>query len=478
MGCSSSKAAAGEAPDGVRKGPTQEEMVKANSPHGGATPSGVAPGALHNRTTSAVVPIMPVLATDGDAPAPTTNPLAATTSLSASATAFLHSPSSRTSPPSQGAAAAGSPTTMSNTLPPSSSLPPPSLASISRSLPAPLPPVKPGHSRPLSVTVRPAGDASGSGSPYGTMTGEQSAKLKTMGSSASRENSNDGSAKGSAAMSRQQSFNSLLNTASPSLNLADPAFTSTRIGDTFTHYARKRYEQSSHASSPERAERGAGEEETIDKKALAQLATDCVLSFLALLRQHNAAKWKDDKLRDKKERELRAKYTPGASLEDAVEIARYYLQAELQYKHGAITRTMFFYHFARCHRALFSYEKLTVEREALVQKWNATGSAKLDERRRKEKDGKEGKEGREHRPATADSEHSLSRKESKQAAAKEKKRKKKNRATAPANSISDLMQSTNSKVMQAEKKLTSTISATTGDKQKTLTLRKSTAAEA
>ena len=163
------------------------------------------------------------------------------------------------------------------------------------------------------------------------------------------------------------------------------------------------------------------------------------------------------KQKDKKEKELRMKYIPGSSLEEAVECSRYYLQQELQYKHGAITRTIFFYHFARCYKAMFSYEKLTVEREQLVIKWTMLGKAKMEEKKMKGKDRKESTDG-------AEREKSVSRKDSK-AKSKGKKNEEKDRMTAPANSISDLMQSTHSKVLQAEKKLTGTISATADEKR-------------
>ena len=117
----------------------------------------------------------------------------------------------------------------------------------------------------------------------------------------SKASSKESSTKGSAVVSRQPSFNSILSSASPSLNLSDPSYTSSKIGDTFTHYARKRYEidrktltRSSSKADDDRPDKSS-DEETIDRKALGQLATDCVLSFLYVLRRENAAKWKDEK---------------------------------------------------------------------------------------------------------------------------------------------------------------------------------------
>ena len=257
--------------------------------------------------------------------------------------------------------------------------------------------------------------------------------------------------------SRQSSFSSLLAVSVPSLNLSDPAAISTKISDTFLHYSRRRYETgkgirasassngvSSLADEQHRDKERVKDEEAIDKKALGQLATDCLLSLLLAIRADIALKVRDQKGRDKKEKEMRRVYLPGSSLEESVEISRYYLQSELQYKHGAITRTMFFYHFARCYKAMFHFEKLTVEREQLVERWTALGQQKLREKKKKSGKGdRENSVSKSHRDTRAHSKH----------------KRKKSRQTAPANSISDLMQSTSSKVMQAGKKLNGTLSA-------------------
>ena len=491
MGCSSSKAAAGEAPDVLKKGPTQEEMLRANSPAvAPASPPPAPVDPVQARTTS-VLPIMPALTADDDAPRPPT----------ASSPQHARNPSTpkgalplQTSQPLSPRGLRASPAQLlvgSATMTPqtSASLPLPTQnPNISKSLPMPLPPVKPGHSRPLSVTVLPKPDSipgTPGASPGSTMTNETVARWRATGQ---LEGSPEGgslktSPKGSAPLSRQQSFNSLLATAVPSLNLSDPAYTSTRLGETFTHYARKRFEggnktlgrsasKTSEEQPSHRAEKAAGDEETVDKKALGQLATDCVLSFLLCLRLDPALKTaKDEKLRDKKERELRVKFIPGSTLEECVEFARFYLATELQVKHGHATRTMFFYHFPRAYKALFTHEKLTVEREALVQKWNTAGQVRLAEK-------KKPKEKHRDKKDKDDSESEAHSREGSRKGGRhshgEKKKRRKDRATAPANSINDLMQSTNSKVMQAEKKLTSTISAASNSNEpsKYKTMRK------
>ena len=402
MGCTSSKEAAGEAP--MRKGPTQEEMLRANSPQAPSSPANAQhTDPTHNRSPSVLpIPIMPVLASEVDARSSVLPPPPS-----------LPSPRSAAPPPPSFSTLV-TPFNPSASLPiPSPSSPdptltlplpqaPPSLASISRSAPFPLPPVKPGHSRLLSATIKPRDlpthpDAATSPSPSIHSTLPDPLKWTPPLPPLTDTNSPKGSARGSAAVSRQPSFNSLLATASPSLNLMDPTCTSTRIGDTFTHYAHKRYEERGRTTSPRTTpadEKPAGDDEVVDKKALGQLATDCVLSFLLTLRLQHAGKWKDDKSKDKKERELRVKFIPGGTLEEAVEFARMYLQQELQAKRGEISRSMFFYHFARCFKAMFVYEKLTVEREALVAKWNAMGRQRLEERKKGEGEG-EGGEGRE-----------------------------------------------------------------------------------
>ena len=469
----------------MRKGPTQEEMLKANSPQAPSSPAGTADPA-HGRSPSVLpVPIMPILATDVDArPSATVSPTPPSL------------PSPRSSPPPPPTFSTlvtpfnpvPSPSNPSpSSTPPDSStlsqpLGPPSLASISRSAPFPLPPVKAagGHSRLHSVTIKPRDlpDTSANPSLNSTLP-EPLPKWNGPLPPLTDGSSPHASAKTSAAISRQPSFNSLLATASPSLNLMDPACTSTNIGHTFTHYARKRYDDKNRTLnlSPRSApdDRPAGDDEVLDKKALGQLATDCVLSFLLTLRLQHAGKWKDEKAKEKKEKELRVKFIPGQSLEEAVEIARLYLREELQAKRGEISRTMFFYHFARCFKAMFVYEKLTVEREALVAKWNALGKQRMEEKKKnkdKDREGKGGKGGGGGGGGGTDGEResSVSNTHSKggRQSTTERKKKKKNRATAPANSISDLMQSTSSKVLQAEKKLNSTISAATFEKVKVL----------
>ena len=504
----------GEAPSG-QKGPSQADMLKANSPQSqspavapivpvaqptaklGAPPAvaatsalPVAPSAIPTAAgvpvgSGSVVPIYPVLAADLARPA--TAQLSSTDSLAQSGST---SPSQRMAPTAH-------PSSIHASLP--APLSPSTLSAISRSLPAPLPPVK-GGLRQAHIHPAGSGASSASGSrvasPRLTQTAANAASPELNGSqlvgeraagwksasqpvSASATGSESGSAKESQAPSRQTSFSSLLAVAAPSLNLADPAAITTKMTDTFLHYSRRRYEtgkgiRASASSNGLSSAAGTGtatadeahkervkDEESIDKKALGQLATDCVLSLLLAIRADIALKVKDAKGRDKKEKEMRRVYLPGGSLEESVEISRYYLQNELQYKHGCITRTMFFYHFARCFKAMFHFEKLTVEREQLVERWTVMGTQKLEEKK-KNKKSKDKDRDRSDRESSVSKSHRETR-------ARSKEKRKKSRQTAPANSITDLMQSTSSKVIQAEKKLTVHLSSLSATKSKELT---------
>ena len=516
MGCSSSKAAMGEVPAG-QKGPSQADMVKANSPAQTQSPAvapaiptlsaakpaqpaavipdasapSVAPATTTGTTTGTaaapvgsgvVVPIYPVLSSDLVRP---------TTAQPSRTDSLAHSGS--TSP--SGMAPTAHPSSIHASLP--APLSPSTLSAISRSLPAPLPPVKPGI-RP--ALILPVGSGSGAASPRllqglagpsslemngSQLVGERAAGWKSASQpvSASATSSDPNSAKDSLVPSRQSSFSSLLAVAVPSLNLSDPAAITTKMTDTFLHYSRRRYEtgkgirqsaSSNGAASTavvaadESHKERVKDEEAIDKKALGQLATDCVLSLLLAIRADIALRVKDQKGREKKEKEMRKVYLPGSTLEESVEISRYYLQNELQYKHGCITRTMFFYHFARCYKSMFQFEKLTVEREQLVDRWTTLGQQKLEEKKkRKIKEKKEREKG-----DKSDRESSVSKSHRETRGRSKDHKRNKSRQTAPANSISDLMQSTSSKVMQADRKLTGTLSATKAKELTTVLTKK------
>ena len=491
MGCSSSKAL-GDAPPG-HKGPSQADLIKANSPAQAQSPA-VAPLDAPPIVAKPGAPIT-VSPTDASASAATVSSAAPSPAVGNGSVAPIYpvlsadlvarpttAQDSRTDSLASSGSASPSPLTPNGHLSIHSSLPAPlsssALSAISRSLPAPLPPVKlgarPAHIHPAGsidgqprvASPRGAGNVSPDGS---QLVGERAAGWKSA-SQPITTGSETNSAKESQAPSRQSSFSSLLAVAVPSLNLSDPASISTKITDTFLHYSRKRYETgkgirqsassnglaSSAGAEPETHREKVKDEESIDKKALGQLATDCVLSLLLALRADIAAKGKDVKAREKKEKELRKVYLPGSSLEESVEISRYYLQNELQYKHGAITRTMFFYHFARCYKQMFHFEKLTVEREQLVERWTAMGQQKIEEKKRERKR----KEKERKAAERSDRESSVSKTGKEARPSSKQHRRKKSRQTAPANSINDLMQSTNSKVMQAEGKLRGTLSAT------------------
>ena len=114
-----------------------------------------------------------------------------------------------------------------------------------------------------------------------------------------------------------------------------------------------------------------------------------------------------------------------------------YLKAELIYKNGCVTKTCFFFHFPRAYRAMFVYEKMTLEREALVVKWNRVC---------KETVAKAAKDAEKGDKAAVEGGDKKKDKKS-------KSKKKKDRKTAPNADMFSHMAGHSSKLLQAEKKV-------------------------
>ena len=216
------------------------------------------------------------------------------------------------------------------------------------------------------------------------------------------------------------------------MNLSDPARLTTALPSTFLHYAKKLYEPGPRPVSPPTATDA--DEDKLDKKAVHQLAYDCVLSFMSALKK-DTAKMKEA-TRKKEEEYLRRKFLPGETVEECVDTAVGYLKAELIYKNGCVTKTCFFFHFPRAYRAMFVYEKMTLERETLVVKWNKVCREAVT---------KAAKEAEKGDKSTMDNDKKKDK--------KSKSKKKKDRKTAPAGDMFSHMAGHGSKLLQAEKKV-------------------------
>ena len=236
---------------------------------------------------------------------------------------------------------------------------------------------------------------------------------------------------------KSSSFTELLSIQPPSMLLCDPTRLTTALPSTFLHYAKKLYEPSStnpsRPISPPTPQHDA-DEEKLDKKAVHQLAYDCVLSFMSALKK-DTAKMKEAG-RKKEEEYLRRKFLPGDTVEECMDTAVGYLKAELIYKNGCVTKTCFFFHFPRAYRCMFVYEKMTLEREALVVKWNKAC---------REAVAKKEKEAAQADKSTLEGDKKKDKKKSK---------KKKDRKTAPAGGdMFSHMAGHGSKLLQAERKV-------------------------
>ena len=274
-----------------------------------------------------------------------------------------------------------------------------------------------------------------------TKTAEEDAEVASP-----RETASSPSAR-PAGHARLQSFTELLAQQPPSMVLSDPLRLTTLLPATFLHYAKKQYETS---PRPAAAAADDADEEKLDKKALQQLAYDCVLSFMGAMKKDPALCKLKEAARKKEEDFLRRKLLPGDSVDECIETAVSYLKAELIYKNGCISKTCFFFHFPRAYRGLFVFEKMTLDRENLVTKWNkACREAAL-------KAAKDAAKEAEADRAAGETEKGDKKKDKKD----KKSKKKKDRKTAP--SSGDLfanMAGHGSKLLQAEKKMKSAAKA-------------------
>ena len=267
------------------------------------------------------------------------------------------------------------------------------------------------------------------------------------------EPSTPAASRGHPPLTRATSFSELVSTSPPSMNLADPSRLTTQLPATFLHYARKLYEPSASAAAATD-----DDEERLDRKAVAQLAYDCVLSFIVALKK-DMVKVKEAG-RKKEEEYQRRKLLPGETVEECIDTAVAYLKAELIYKEGRVTKTCFFFHFPRAYRAMFTYEKVTLERENAVTKWNKVcreNALKAEKEREKEKErlDKSAQPQGEGTDGAAKADSGAEKKAKKDKKAAKTSRKKKDRKTAPSGDLFANMAGHGSKLLQAEKKIKS-----------------------
>jgi hypothetical protein len=119
---------------------------------------------------------------------------------------------------------------------------------------------------------------------------------------------------------------------------------------------------------------------SIDRRALTQLAIDCVKYFdvaleRAVRNKFSGSKWKDDKI-NAKIAEFRGRYCPAKSFEENCEIGRLFWAKELKFHHGAVNRNQFFLAFAKAHQLMYQWGELTLDRERCIEKWRQYHSEK------------------------------------------------------------------------------------------------------
>ena len=242
-------------------------------------------------------------------------------------------------------------------------------------------------------------------------------------------------------LARSATFTDAVLQQPPSYNLADPLTLTSGMSKCFLHYAHKKFD-TSHSHSPTDASHGDDEddEDKLDKKAVAQLAYDCVITFMLALKKEMV---KVKEINRKKEEDYqRRRCLPGDTVDEVLDTCKEYLKSELVWKNGGITKTCFFFHFPRAFRAMFVYEKMTLEREQLVVKWNkvcADNRAKAEKEREKERKKDEAQmAGLESTVDGAPEKEKDKEKEKKKHKKKDKEGRKtdrrKARQTAPANS--------------------------------------------
>ena len=224
---------------------------------------------------------------------------------------------------------------------------------------------------PASTPVTPAANAARTTSPHTALS--QLRKDATTGNP----------------LARFTTFTDVVLQQPPSYNLADPLTLTTGMSKCFLHYAHKKFDTAHSPASPDASTHGGDDdddEDKLDKKAVAQLAYDCVLTFMVALKKEMA---KVKEINRKKEEDYqRRRCLPGETVDEVLDTCKEYLKSELVWKNGGITKTCFFFHFPRAFRALFVYEKMTLEREQLVVKWNkvcADNRAKAEKEREKER---------------------------------------------------------------------------------------------
>ena len=247
-----------------------------------------------------------------------------------------------------------------------------------------------------------------------------------------------------AALPRSNSFTDLVLQQPPSYNLADPLTLTSGMSKCFLHYAHKKFDASHSPSAADTSSQAANDdddEDKLDKKAVTQLAYDCVVTFMLALKKEMA---KVKEMNRKKEEDYqRRRCLPGDTVDEVLDTCKEYLKSEMVWKNGGITKTCFFFHFPRAFRALFVYEKMTLEREQLVVKWNRVAA---DNRAKAEKEKEKERKKDEAQMAGLDGTTEGAEKAEKGDKDKEKKHKKKKdkdgkkterrkaRQTAPANS--------------------------------------------
>lgn len=259
----------------------------------------------------------------------------------------------------------------------------------------------------------------------------------------------DGTAAPNTTLARSTTFTDHVLQQPPSYNLADPLTLTSGMSKCFLHYAHKKFD-TSHSHSPTDAATDGGDdddEDKLDKKAVTQLTYDCVITFMLQLKKEMV---KVKEINRKKEEDYqRRRYVPGDTVDEVLDTCKEYIKSELVWKNGGITKTCFFFHFPRAYRAMFVYEKMTLEREQLVVKWNKVcvdNRAKAEKDREKERKKDEahmagldspadgGGGGEKDKDKEGKEKHQHKKKKDKKDKEGRKTDRKKARQTAPANS--------------------------------------------
>lgn len=150
---------------------------------------------------------------------------------------------------------------------------------------------------------------------------------------------------------------------STNFNWSDPVVFSGRMNDCFNYYAKS------------------NNKDYIDKKGIQLMSNDCVNYTIKLLRDQLKAKYKtyDDQRIDRELYSTLYKYLPYSNndIGETKEIIEYYLRNELKMTDNLISREKYFLLFNKIHDLMFS-NKLTVEREAMIDKLNRQHKARQE----------------------------------------------------------------------------------------------------